>query len=140
MVHPTSLRFPAPVKERLERSAARSGERPAGLAVRLIDEGLRMADHPGLVFHDSPTHGRVAAVAAGPEVAEIIEVLTGLESQGEERVAQTARWLGIHPARVRLAVAYYAHYRDEVDTQLERRHQEAEELRRRHEAEQAVLG
>jgi hypothetical protein len=69
------------------------------LAVRLIDEGLRMADHPGVVFHDSLAHGRVACLVGGPDVAEVIDVLTGLESRGEDRVSETARWFGVHPAR-----------------------------------------
>ncbi|MPZ89386.1 MAG: hypothetical protein GEU81_15220 [Nitriliruptorales bacterium] len=132
--------MPDPVKGRLERNAARSGEKPAALAVRLIDEGLRMADHPGVVFHDSSTHGRVASLTGGPDVAEVIRVLTGLESRGEDRVAETAAWLGIHPARVRVALAYYTEHRDEIDTQIQRREHEAEELRRRHEEQQALLG
>lgn len=140
MVHPTSLRLPDPVKERLERHAARNDERPAARAVRLIDEGLRMADHAGVVFHDSPAHGRVASLAGGPDVAEVIDVLTGLEAQGEDRVAETAEWLGVHPARVRVALAYYTEYREEIDAQIQRRRAEAEELRRRHEAERALLG
>ncbi|CAN5689816.1 hypothetical protein BH24ACT14_BH24ACT14_08880 [soil metagenome] len=140
MPSPTSLRLPDRVKDRLEHSAARHRERPAALAVRLIDEGLRMVDHPGVVFHDSPAHGRVASLAGGPDIAEVIIVLTGLGSQGEDRVGETAIWLGIHPARVRVAVAYYTQYPDEVDSQMKRRQQEAEELRRRHEAAQALLG
>ena len=140
MVHPTSLRLPVPVKERLERRAAGSDERSAALAVRLIDEGLRMADHPGVVFHDSAAHGRVACLVGGPDVAEVIDVLTGLESRGEDRIFETARWFSVHPARVRVALGYYTQYRDEIDAQIEQRRREAEELRRRYEAEQALLG
>lgn len=140
MAHPTSLRLPDQVKERLERRAAANDERPAALAVRLIDEGLRMADHPGVVFHDSPAHGRAASLAGGPDIAEVIDVLTGLEAQGEERVTETATWLGVHPAQVRTAVRYYGDHREEIDAQIERRRAEGEQLRRRHEAEQALLG
>jgi hypothetical protein len=108
--------------------------------VQLIDEGLRMADHPGVVFHDSPTHGRVASLAGGPDVAEVIDILTGLESQGDQRVAETTTWFGIHAARVRVALSYYTEHREEIDAQIQRRRQEGEELRRRHDAEQALLG
>lgn len=62
-MRPTSLRIPEAVKERLDKTAARSREKPSSVAVRLIDEGLRMAEHPGVTFHDSPAHGRVAALA-----------------------------------------------------------------------------
>lgn len=140
MVHPTSLRLPDRVKGRLERNAARTAEKPAALAVRLIDEGLRMADHPGVTFHDSAAHGRAASLAGGPDIAEVIDVLSDLASRGEERIAETARWFGIHPARVRVALAYYTQHRWEIDTQIQRRHQEAEELRLQQDAERALLG
>lgn len=140
MTQPTSLRLPDAVKGRLDRHADRHGERPAAVAVRLIDEGLRTAAHPGIVFHDSPAHGRVASLAAGPDVAEVIDVLSGLEAQGERRVAETARWLGVHPSQVRVAVGYYAEYREEVDGEIARRRAAGDELRRRYEAEQALLG
>lgn len=140
MVYPTSIRLPEAVKERLEGHAARHDERTAAVATRLIDEGLRMADHQGLVFHDSAAHGRVATLAGGPDVAEVIDVLTGLEARGEDRIKETAAWLGVHPTRVRVALAYYTEYREEIDDQIEQRRREAEALRRRHEAEQALLG
>jgi hypothetical protein len=139
MSQPTSIRLPAPVKERLDRAAAATGERPASLSVRLIDEGLRMAEHPGIAFHDSPAHGRVASIAGGPDVAEVIDVLTGLESQGDDRVAETAEWFGIHPSRVRAAMGYYTAFREEIDHQLDLRRREAAELRARYDAEQALL-
>src|SRR6056297_1290216 len=139
MVSPTSLRLPDPVKDRLDRRAASGRERPSSLAVRLIDEGLRMDDHPGVTFHDSPAHGRVACLAGGPDVAEVIDVLTGLDAQGEDRIAETAAWLGIHPSRVRVATGYYAAFPDEIDHQIDLRRREAAESRGRYETEQALL-
>lgn len=139
MVRPTSLRLPDPVKDRLDRRAASGHEKPSSLAVRLIDEGLRMHDHPGVAFHDSGAHGRVACLAGGPDVAEVIDVLTGLEAQGEDRIDETASWFRIHPSRVRVATGYYAAFREEIDHQIDLRRREAAELRGRYEAEQALL-
>lgn len=139
MTHPTSLRLPDPVKDRLDRRAARSHERASSLAVRLIDEGLRMDDHPGVAFHDSPTHGRVACLAGGPDIAEIIDVLTGLDVEGDDKITETATWFGIHPSRVRVATGYYTAFRDEIDHQIDLRRREAAEMRGRYEAEQALL-
>lgn len=139
MTQPTSLRLPDPVKDRLDRRAARGHEKPSSLAVRLIDEGLRMHDHPGVTFHDSPAHGRVACLASGPDVAEVIDVLTGLDAQGEARVSETATWFGVHPSRVRVAMSYYAAFRDEIDRQIGMRHREAAEARGRYDVEQAML-
>jgi len=98
-----------------------------------------MDEHPGVAFHDSPTHGRVACLAGGPDIAEVIDVLTGLEAQGDERIAETATWLAIHPSRVRVAMGYYTAFRDEVDHQIELRRREAAEARSRYEAQQALL-
>ena len=139
MPHPTSLRLPAAVRDRLDRSAERAGESASSRAVRLIDEGLRMEQHPGVAFHASPVHGRVACLAGGPDIAEVIDVLTGLEATGEERIAETAGWFGIHPSRIRVALGYYADHRDEIDRQVTVRHHTAAELRGRYEAEQALL-
>lgn len=139
MVHPTSVRLPDDVKARLDRSAERAGESASARAVHLIEEGLRMEEHPGITFHASAAHGRVACLAGGPDVAEVIDVLTGLEATGEDRITETATWFGIHPSRVRVALGYYADHRDEVDRQISARHQLAAELRGRYEAEQALL-
>jgi hypothetical protein len=139
MTHPTSLRLPGPVKDRLDRRAASSHQKPSSLAVRLIDEGLRMDAHPGVAFHDSAAHGRVACLAGGPDVAEVIDVLTGLDAQGDARVSETAAWFGIHSSRVRVAMGYYAAFRAEIDGQIDLRHREAAEARGRYEVEQALL-
>lgn len=110
------------------------------MAVRLIDEGLRMTGHPGVIFHDSAAHGRVAALIRGPDVAEVVDVLTGLDARGEERVGEAAAWFGVHTSQVRGALGYYTEFPDEIDQQIQSRHREADELRRRLEAEQALLG
>lgn len=140
MTQPTSLRLPDPVKDRLVRHAARSQESASALAVRLIDEGLRMAEHPGIDFHDSAAHGRVACLTGGPDVAEVIDVLTGLDARGDERIAETATWFAIHPSRVRVALGYYAAHPEEIDGQIALRRVLAAEERGRYEAEQALLG
>lgn len=98
-----------------------------------------MDAHPGVVFHDSLAHGRVACLTSGPDIAEVIDVLTGLAVDGEARVGETATWFGIHPSRVRVAIGYYTAFREEVDEQLALRRSEAAEARGRYEAEQALL-
>jgi uncharacterized protein (DUF433 family) len=103
-------------------------ESKARTAERLIDEGLRMEDHPGIAFRDGPT-GRRAALTGGPDVWEVIETLQGTGLGGEEAVAATADWGSLTPAQVRVAVRYYAEYRDEVDERIALSRQEAERQR-----------
>jgi hypothetical protein len=71
--------------------ARRRGEAKARTAERLIDEGLLMEDHPGIVFRDGPA-GRRAALASGPDIWEVIETLKGTGLTGEQAIAATAEW------------------------------------------------
>jgi hypothetical protein len=140
MTHPTSLRLDPDLKRRLDEAADELRATPSALAVRLIDEGLRMTEVPGVVFHDSLAHGRVAAIVGGPDVAEVVDVLTGLDSTGEARLQEAAEWLGIHPSQVRTAIQYYAAYQDDVDRELALRRTEAAEQRARYDVERSLLG
>jgi hypothetical protein len=113
---------------RLETAARRRGEPKARTAERLIDEGLRMADYPGIVFRDGPA-GRRAALAGGPDVWELIETLKGTGRSGERAIEATAEWGNIMPAQVRLAVRYYADFREEIDERIRVNRQEADRER-----------
>jgi hypothetical protein len=63
------------LRERLVRAArAAPGETRSQLALRLIDEGLRMDAHPGIVFRPGPA-GRRPGLMAGPDVWEVARVL-----------------------------------------------------------------
>jgi hypothetical protein len=70
----------------LERRGARGGLNKSRLAERHIDEGMRLEDHPGIVFRDGPA-GRRAGLAAGPDVWEVIAATraSGLADAAEER-------------------------------------------------------
>jgi hypothetical protein len=125
---PFSIRMSERTLARLDIDARRRGEAKARTAERLIDEGLRMEDHPGIVFRDGPT-GRRAALAAGPDVWEVIETLQGTGRSGEEAVAAPAAWGNRTPVQVRAAVQYDADYREEVDDRILLNLQEAERRR-----------
>jgi hypothetical protein len=116
------------ILDRLTSGARRRGEPKARTAERLIDEGLRMEDHPSIVFRDGPA-GRRAALAAGPDIWEVIETLRGTGLSGEEALAATAAWGALTLAQVRAAVAYYADFRPEVDERIALNRSEAERLR-----------
>jgi len=119
MSTPLSIRFEPRLLERLRRrTQATPGATPSGLAQRLVDEGLRMADHPGVVFKDGPS-GRRAALAFGPDVWEVIKVLRELDERGEPAVAAAAELLALPPAKVRVAMHYYAGYAEEIDGEID---------------------
>jgi len=135
---PFSIRMSARTHARLDERARTRSESKARTAERLIDEGLRMEDHPGITFRDGPT-GRRAALAGGPDVWEVIETLQGTGLVGEEAVAATAGWGSLTPAQVRVAVRYYGEYRDEIDERIALNRQEAERQRASWERMQEAL-
>ncbi|MGL5815993.1 MAG: hypothetical protein ACRCYR_00410 [Phycicoccus sp.] len=89
----------------------------SGSAHRLVDEGLRMAEHSGIVFEDGPS-GRRAVLAVGPDVWEVVTFLREVDERGEDAVAATAEAMNLTEGRVRVALRYYAAYPDEVDAEI----------------------
>jgi hypothetical protein len=83
-----------------------------------------MDAYPGIVFRDGPA-GRRAALAAGPDVWEVIKAVKSLGG-GDEGTARAAEWLSLSPGQIRSAVQYYADYRDEIDEWIRRAEDEAE--------------
>lgn len=118
MSAPLSIRFNPSVLDRLRRRAGGiPGATASGLAQRLVDEGLRQAEHPGLVFKDGPA-GRRAALALGPDVWEVIRVLQEVDERGEAAVEAAAELLALAPSLVRVAMRYYAAHPAEVDAEI----------------------
>lgn len=125
--------------ERLKAAAQRSGMAMSPLAERLIEEGLRMQDHPRIVFRDGPA-GRRASVAGGPEVADVIGAIVGGDVPEGERRSRAAELLGLQPADVDAALGYYADFTVEIDGELHARQQETDALEARWRRTQALLG
>ncbi len=103
--------------ERLKRGAAQRAESISSAGERLIDEGLRMESHPGIVFRDGPS-GRRAGLAAGPDVCEVVGLLLGLAESLDERVTSAAAQLGLTQGQVRTTSRYYAEFTDEIDAEI----------------------
>jgi hypothetical protein len=135
---PFSIRMSEPVLARLDSGARRRGESKARTAERLIDEGLRMEDHPGIVFRDGPA-GRRAALAGGPDVWEVIDTLHGTGLKGERAIAATAEWGTLTAAEVRVAVGYYADFSAEVEERVAFNRSEAARLHANHQRAQEAI-
>jgi hypothetical protein len=113
-----SLRFTPSLLSRLRRRAqAMVGVSVAGLAQRLIDEGLRMSDHPGVIFKDGPS-GRRAALAYGPDVWEVIKFLGEVDERGPAAVDAAAEVFAVDASRISTAISYYSDYSDEIDAEI----------------------
>ena len=139
MTAPLSIRFDPAVLARLRRRAANlPGATPSGLAQRLVDEGLRQVEHPGIVFKDGPA-GRRAALALGPDVAEVIRVLRELDERNGPGIDAAAELLALTPERVRVAIRYYATYGREIDEEIADADAAAAEAERAWQAERELL-
>lgn len=128
-----TTRMDSDVITRLDRCSTERGEAKSRLAERLIDEGLRMIEFPGIVFVDGPT-GRRATLTDGPDVWEIVADLKRAKARKGDPVAIVARGTGLRPDQIRLAAAYYGRYPAEVDVRIERNqrfHDDAEAALRR---------
>jgi hypothetical protein len=119
----TPVRFDVPVAERLASfAAANPGMSLSSAANRLVDEALRMGEHPGIMFRPGPT-GRRAALAGGPDVWEVIRAVKSARAAEPELaddglLSLVADNTGTPLRLVRVAVRYWASYSDEIDTEI----------------------
>jgi hypothetical protein len=118
MTTPLSIRFAPSLLARLrQRASATPGASAAGLAQRLIDEGLRMADHPGVIFKDGPS-GRRAALAYGPDIWEVIKFLGEVDERGPAAIDAAAEVFAVDANRIAVAINYYGEYADEINAEI----------------------
>jgi hypothetical protein len=119
----TPVRFGPDVAIRLAAFvAANPGLSLSSAANLLVDEGLRMAEHPGIVFRPGPT-GRRAGLAAGPDVWEIVRALklakeAEPEFSADELLELIASQTDVHVELLKRAVRYWASYSEEVDVEI----------------------
>lgn len=121
---PFSIRMSEHTLARLDVGAQRRGEAKSRTAERLIDEGLRMEDHPGIVFRDGPA-GRRAALAVGPDVWQVVQTLKETGLGGEQAIAATAEWGNLSHAQVNAALRYYVDFPEEVDEKIDHNRHES---------------
>jgi hypothetical protein len=119
----TPVRFDYAVGERLAAYvAAHPGSSMSSAANRLVDEGLRMAEHPGVTFRDGPT-GRRAGLVGGPDAWEIVRAVKSArtaepELAEEDILTLVATNTGVPLRLVRTGVRYWASYPEEIDVEI----------------------
>ena len=133
-----SMRMKDSLASELEAASRRTGEPKSQLAQRLLEEGLRMQAHPGIVFRDGPT-GRRAAVIDGPDVWEIARIPSNTGTTGEAAVADVVLHRGLRPDQARAAVDYYAAYPDEINSRIRQNDELDERMEAAWRRDQALL-
>ncbi len=112
---PTPVRFDTAVAIRLQTYvAAHPGLSLSSAANRLVDEGLRTTEHPGITFREGPT-GRRAGLVGGPDVWEVVRVLRSARAAEPELdenalVSLVAENAGLQRRLLRTALRYWAAY------------------------------
>lgn len=109
-----TLRLRPGAGERLAIRARRLKLAPRTLAQRYVEEGLRHEDHHLVRFADGPSGRRAALVGSGLDVWEVIATVR----ENDRDPQQAAAHLGIAPALVQAAIAYYGDYREEIEEQI----------------------
>jgi hypothetical protein len=120
---PTPVRFDTTVAERLTSfAAANPGMSLSSAANRLVDEALRMSEHPGIAFRAGPT-GRRAALASGPDIWEAVRAIKSARAAEpdlteDDLLALVAGNTGVPVRSLRIAIRYWASYPGEIDTEI----------------------
>lgn len=135
----TSFRISEQARERLAKQAAREGISATSLLERLILEGVALLEHPGIVFR-GPPHDRRAALAAGPDVWELVARLRELDGSEEQRITTLADETDLHPRQIRLALDYAVVHPQAIQARIEGNEAAAEASRRAAEQRKALLG
>jgi hypothetical protein len=120
---PTPVRFDMMVADRLQVFVSvNHGLSLSAAANMLVDEGLRMMEHPGVLFRPGPT-GRRAGLAAGPDVWEVVRAVRSAraaepELSEQELLAMLAENTGVPVRMIRVATGYWAAYPEEIDAEI----------------------
>jgi hypothetical protein len=117
---PRSIRFDESVSARLTAFVLRHpGWSGSSVANRLVDEGLRMDEHPGVIFRDGPT-GRRAVLVGGPDVREVIRAVRSAraaerELDPDDITALVQANTGVPLRLIDVALRYWSAYPSEID-------------------------
>ncbi len=122
-----SIRVKDSTVRALREQAARYQTAPRTLAEQMVEEGIRMRRHPGIVFVERGTGRRDAVLAARPRLSvwQIVEAVRGSTS-----VSAAASYLSLDVAEVERALAYYKAQPEEIGQRIAANDAEMERIMR----------
>ncbi len=119
------MRISKSMEELVEREARRTGRSKGAIVEALADEALRMRLFPGVAFRGADWERRAWVIGTAFDVWQIVEAHRDVGSVG--RMAEDGT-LGEH--QIRLALAYYEQFPDEIDEAIAENRQPLEQLER----------
>lgn len=110
----------------LEEEARRYGMPPRTLAERMIEEGIRMRRHTGVVFIDRGG-GRDAVIAGRPKLSvwQVVQTVRANKTR-----AAAAKWLSLDEAFVDRAMAYAEDHPAEIEQAINENDEAFERVKR----------
>jgi hypothetical protein len=133
-----SYRLDEHLKQRVAARAAQEGISETALVSRLLDEGLKTIEQPGIVYRGGPT-GRRAATAGGPDVWEIIVAVRHAPGEGDTKIEGAAEQMGVPARLVRLAVGFASAHPEEIEQRITANEEAVERARRLAEQRERLL-
>jgi len=127
-VHPRTLAH-------LKRRVRETGRSQTDLAERYLEEGLRLDEHPLIVFRDGAAGRRPGLGGSRLDVWQLVETV---KQNGS--VEEAAAYLELPVEKVQAAMRYYADYTDEIDEWIERARTLAEREQAIWDRQQELLG
>lgn len=131
-----SFRLSRSTAERLDAAARATGESRNSLTDRLLDEALRIENHPLVRFQSGAAHRR-EPMLVGTRL-RVRDVVVSLREHGKD-VDATADYLGLDNRVVMAALAYYADHAEEIEADTAWAEQIASEEYARWERQRAAL-
>jgi uncharacterized protein (DUF433 family) len=124
---PFSIRLSSSTDELISREARRTRRSKGAVVEALADEALRTRRFPGIAFRGTDWNRRPWVIGTGMDVWEIVWVSRSFPS-----VDETVAHYHLNEAQIRLALAYYDEYPEEIDERIEDSERPLEALQREH--------
>lgn len=121
-----SIRITESSFNELKSRSVRRKETVSDTARQLIEEGLRMQAHPGIVFRES-VHGRLASLANAEFVWMAIAAFPKWDEEWDVRSTELVGGSALTASQIWTAQKYYAEYPEEIDERIRANEEAAEQ-------------
>jgi len=121
---PFSMRLSAETDAMITAEARRLKRSKGAVVEALAEEALRMRMFPGIAFRNEDWDRRPWVMGSALDVWQVIDIYRDVKSVDE----MVANW-SLSEQQVRLALAYYERYPDEIDEHVAQNRLSIEELR-----------
>jgi hypothetical protein len=125
MTKSTSFRISDAARSRLAARSSHDGVTATALLDQLIVEGIDQLNYPGVIFR-GPPHDRRPALAAGPDIWEVVARLQELDGTEERRITMLSEESDLHSRLIRIALDYAADHAGEITERISRNRAMAE--------------